>query len=367
MASDDTSDAFASDYADARRRFMAACDGAGLARRRYANPARGPSGEDLSCDVAWGGPFAASNVLVMIAGTHGVEGFCGSGVMVDWLRGGGMASLPDDVGVLLVHALNPHGFAWLRRVTEEGVDLNRNCVDFARPLPENAVYDELADAIAPEELSGPAFEAGEARIADYVARHGALAYRAAFAGGQYRHPQGLFYGGSEPTWSRRTLEDIISDFALPERRLVAVIDFHTGLGPSGEGEIISGHRAGTPGFAAASRWHGSELANPFAGESVSTVNHGLIEEIWVRRLGDRVVFVTLEFGTVSVDEVMTALRHDQWLHAQGRVDWLGSETRRIKQAIAAAFHPATPSWCAMVLARGRDVVSRTLESLRTER
>ena len=31
-----------------------------------------------------------------------------------------------DLAVMMVHAINPYGFAWLRRTTEEGVDLNRN-------------------------------------------------------------------------------------------------------------------------------------------------------------------------------------------------------------------------------------------------
>jgi len=30
-------------------------------------------------------------------------------------------------------AVNPHGFAWLRRVNEDNVDLNRNFIDFPQP------------------------------------------------------------------------------------------------------------------------------------------------------------------------------------------------------------------------------------------
>jgi hypothetical protein len=363
MIHPDESAAFARDYADARSRFRLACDRAGLAMRAYANPEKGPGDETLTCDVAWGGRLGAPKVLVLIAATHGVEGFCGSGAMVDWLNSGGAAKVPDDIGVLLVHALNPHGFAWLRRVTEEGVDLNRNCVDFAQPLPENAAYDGLADAIAPAALEGSAFEAAERTIADFIARHGKLAYQEVLAGGQYRHPDGLFYGGREPSWARRTLDAIIEDFALAERQLVAVIDFHTGLGPSGQGEVISGHRPGTAGNGWAQAWHGAELANPFAGDSVSTVNHGLIEELWIRRLGERVVFVTLEYGTVPIEQVVKALREDQWLHTHGRPTWGSGETGRIKQAMKDAFHASTPKWKAMVLSRAHEIIERTLAGL----
>ena len=41
-----------------------------------------------------------------------------------------LQALPD-LAVLYIHALNPHGFSFWRRVTQEGVDLNRNFHDFA--------------------------------------------------------------------------------------------------------------------------------------------------------------------------------------------------------------------------------------------
>lgn len=360
---DEAASSFSPNYAEARDRFRAASADAGFALRSYPNSQFGPNNETLACDVAWGGPLSSSKVIVLIAGTHGVEGFCGSAAMVDWLSTRPAGALPAGTAALLVHALNPHGFAWLRRVTEEGVDLNRNCIDFTQSLPENTVYDELADAIAPSAMSGPVFAAAEAKIAAFVQAHGELAYRAAFAGGQYNHPHGLFYGGNKPVWSRQTLESIIADFALVDRDRTAIIDYHTGLGASGHGEIISGHRPGTTGFERAHRWHGTELANPFAGKSVSTVNAGLIEESWIRCLGDSAVFVTLEFGTFNVARIMRALREDQWLHTHGIVDWSESETRRIKAAIREAFNPDSTQWRARVLSRSRVVIARTLSGL----
>ncbi len=107
---------------------------------------RGPDGGDLSTDVAWIGPRDAERVLVMISATHGVEGFCGSGAQIDWLNRGEAARLSTGFGALLVHAINPYGFAWLRRVTHENVDLNRNWIDFAAPPPENGDYETLRAA-----------------------------------------------------------------------------------------------------------------------------------------------------------------------------------------------------------------------------
>ncbi len=88
-------------------------------------------------------------MLFLASGTHGVEGLCGSGIQHFLLRDGVAARVPDDVALVLLHAVNPFGFAWLRRVNEDNVDLNRNFLDHAAPHPENADYDGLADAVNP--------------------------------------------------------------------------------------------------------------------------------------------------------------------------------------------------------------------------
>ena len=54
----------------------------------------------------------------------------------------------------------------------------------------------------------------QAKIAAYVEKHGMKAMRIARSGGQYTHPDGIFFGGMGPTWSRRTMEMIARYFQL---------------------------------------------------------------------------------------------------------------------------------------------------------
>src|SRR5690606_6046168 len=72
-------------------------------------------------------------------------------------------------------------------------------------------------------------DAAQKRLDAWGEAHGWRALEHARSGGQHTHPEGMFYGGTGPTWSRRTLEGICADYRLGERRSVAVIDFHTGL------------------------------------------------------------------------------------------------------------------------------------------
>jgi hypothetical protein len=353
---------FAADYAQARRSFLAACDAAGIETRSYVNPNPGPGGEELASDVAWCGPEDAHRVLVLVSATHGVEGFPGSAVQCDWVDNAADA-LPRGVAVLVVHAINPYGFAWLRRVTEENVDLNRNWIDFAEPPPENPGYDTLADALVPASLDEAALAACDARIRSYREAHGEAGLMRARSGGQYRHPGGMFYGGSAATWARRSLEAIAADYRLAERDLVAVVDVHTGLGPYGYGEPICAHTPGSVNVERAQLWYGDSVTQPDLGTSSSVPKTGLAEYGWEQMLGPRVTFIALEFGTYPPANGLVVLRADHWLHNQGAVDWEAARTREIKAAIRAQFAPEKLDWQEMVLFRARQILRQAGEGL----
>lgn len=346
---------FPQDYADSRKRFLAAAKALRAGIASYPNPNKGPKGEALATDCAWVGSKSAEKVLVLLAGTHGVEAFCGAGCIMDAFKS--RPKLPAGTAILAIHAINPHGFAWLRRVTEEGVDLNRNFIpDFANP-PANPGYDELADAILPPALEGPAYAAAQQRIAEYREKNGLAALHVALSGGQYKHAKGLFFGGFGPTWSHRTHAAIIADHALAKRRHVGVIDYHTGLGPHGYGELICVHLPGTKAVARARAWWGANVTEPLAGTSIAGARHGFGCRLWEAKLGDRMTFITVEYGTYdTLAVVRPALVADHWLHAQGPVDWSDRRTQAIKRKLRAAMFVDTDDWREAVLWRSRQAI-----------
>ena len=357
---------FPNDYANARTRFLAACEGLGVEPVAFVNPHRGPTGEELATDAAWFGPEDARGVLVMISSTHGAEGFPGSAAMLDWIGSGGPARLPRGLAVLAVHAINPHGYAWLRRVTEEGVDLNRNFVDFAEPLPENPGYDILAKHLVPESLDDTTLATADAAIDAYRGQHGQIGLMLARTGGQYNHAGGMFYGGTGPTHARQTLERIVAQWALAERDLVAVVDYHTGLGPFGYGEPISDHTPDSINVERAKRWYGRSVTQPRLGTSSSVPKTGLAEYGWERMLGPKVSFVALEYGTFPPANGLSVLRADHWLHNTRNVDWDDPVTQEIKRAVKDHFAPADLDWREMVIFRSRQILRLGLAGLERE-
>lgn len=351
--------AFSRSYAEARDKFLSAASAAGARVDSHAHPLAGPAGEALATDTAWLGPDDASRVLLVLSGTHGVEGLSGSGPQVHWLRR--PDALPADTAVLMVHAVNPHGFAWLRRVTEENVDLNRNWVDFAQPLPENPGYAELHPHYLPASLDAATLAAADAAIDDFRRRHGEAAERVARSSGQYDHPDGLFFGGREPTWARRTSEAIMAA-QLARARTVAIVDLHTGLGPYGYGEPICNHAPGGERVARARRWWGDSVTEPLCGTSSSQPKWGLTEFGHERALAHAdIAFVALEFGTYAPPRGAAVLRADAWLWRHG--DPRGPEAGPIRDALRDHFYPPFADWQEMVLFRARQVFRQALSGL----
>ena len=356
------SECFSESYAEARAKFCAAAAEAGGAIRSWLNPhAKGPNGELLYLDTARFGPADAANMLVMISSTHGVEGHCGSGAQPGDLRTGGPGKLPKDTGALLVHAINPYGFAWTRRVTEDNVDLNRNFVDHDKPYPKNEGYRAIADALLPRDWNEQELTETQRVLEAYAQKHGAFGLQGAISGGQYTHPDGIFYGGSKPGWSNRTIRAIARE-ELSRARRVGVIDYHTGLGPFGHGELICTVPPGAKSFDRAKAWYGEEMTSPESGTSSSAIVVGVMLDAFPQELPDaQVTTIAIEYGTYPVPDVLGAVRADNWLHQRG--DLASPLGKKLKAEMKERFFPAGDKWREMVWARADRTIGWTLKGL----
>src|SRR5262245_58107505 len=115
---------FSTDYFIARSRFREMTTRAGGATESLVLDAKGPTGEDLTVDIACFGAAEPERVILHSSGLHGVEGFAGSAVQLQLLNE--LPAIPAKAALIITHVLNPFGMAWLRRANEENVDLNRN-------------------------------------------------------------------------------------------------------------------------------------------------------------------------------------------------------------------------------------------------
>ena len=355
----DDTDLFSASYAQARAKFLQAA--AGLALESHAEPRAGLEGEALAMDVVRLGADDAQALLIVSSGCHGIEGYCGSGLQVALLRDAALRAQARDAGValLMVHAMNPWGFSHGRRVTAENVDLNRNFVDFTRPLPRNPGYDELAAAILPPQW--PPTPQTEAPITHVRAAHGPMALQAAVSAGQYDHPDGIFYGGRAPTWANAALRVVLRRHAARCTRL-GWIDVHTGLGESSVGERIFACRPDAAALARAKAWWG-DVTSMYDGSSTSAdLSGNAFEAVYDECPRAEYTGIGLEYGTHPIDTVIGALRADHWLARLGAAA-PPAQRDAVRHAMRTAFFTDTPAWRQAVLAQGREAVAQAIDGL----
>lgn len=364
--------AFSTSYAQARVKFLEAAATAGVNVQSHAHPLKGAGGEDLAMDVARDGPMDTQNLLIISSACHGVEGYCGSGVQVfalhdaQWLA----KARASGTAVLYIHALNPYGFSHIRRTTHENVDLNRNFQDFQSPLPENTAYRALHSLALPEQW--PPDAANQAATAAFIANNGEAAYQSAITQGQHEFADGLFYGGTSPTWSNTTLRSVLRQHTASSKR-VAWIDLHTGLGASGHGERIWAGKDDALAIARARHWWGggtngnpaTPITSMYDGSSTSAFLTGLMwYSIFQEAPQAEYTGIAMEYGTLPVLDVLQALRAEHWLHNHPEAS--PELAKQIKAQMLAAFYTDTDAWRGQIVSQARQAMFQAVDGLQAD-
>ena len=345
----------------ADRRFLAACARASLGPVRFLHPLKGPAGEELATTVASVGPAGAPLQLLVVSGTHGAEGHTGSAIQCAAIEGLEPAKLPADLAITFVHLINPWGCAWDRKETEDNVDLHRALTYPDPPWPETPDYDAVKEFLNLPAWDGPARAEADARLADWIARHGFAAMAAIAVTGTHRHRDGLRFNGNGPTWSSRTLARILDAF-LPGARRILVLDIHTGFGPTGLGQMMTYAGPDTRESRRLHRWF-PRVQQVGGGQSRLAVHPCMpYHRIADRLSGAEVCVAALEFGTDNAPTIdLDLIREESFIHLRG--DPFSPEGRILRARMRKRFYWEYPSWKAEVLAQGLDSFSACLAAL----
>lgn len=350
---------FSKDYLAARERFRQAAARVGCVVEAHPIAGEGPQGEELSIDVAIVSGANPDRALIVSSGIHGAEGFLGSAIQCSLLED--WADQAPPIRCVLLHALNPFGFAWRRRVNEANVDLNRNFLLAGEAFSGSpAAYAELDGILNPSRRPA-AWDPLTPKLLTALLRYGLPALKQALASGQYEYPQGLFYGGSGPSRSNTILSTHF-DRWLGSVEQAMHLDFHTGLGNWASFKLLVDQRLNAAQSKRMNAWFGPGAFEIVSAKGVAYSARGTLGQWSVARnpLCDY-VYAAVEFGTYGLVPVLAGLRAENQAHHW--CDPGDAAVERARQRLVELFCPRSEQWRNRVLNAGRRIVAQAIGGL----
>lgn len=309
------------------------------------------------------------NLLIMISGTHGVEGFTGSAVQRNLL-----AQLPElkKTSVLMIHGFNLYGFKNKRRVNEHNIDLNRNfIIDRKGFTSDDQAYTGLNSFLNPNEapslnlFSRPLFVL---RSVANIAQHSMESLRRSILQGQYSVPQGIFYGGAQIEPQAGLIEAVIAEFIGKKYQKIFIVDLHTGYGERGRLHLMSGKSTDANSIELLKIFEKSEI--DFADAKNFYAVQGELLHYFINRLKIRSAFntsgVTFEYGTLdsqktfgSIESLRRMILENQNFHFPAD----SKTSTDIQNMFVEMFYPSDPSWRSEVLRQSDEKMKKVFHYL----
>jgi hypothetical protein len=356
---------FSPDYATARRRIRDAASRLGCDTQAHRVGGNGPDGEELTLDVVIVPGSGGDRTLVLSSGIHGVEGFFGSAVQLalleDWIA---RREWLPPLRCVLLHGLNPFGFAWRRRANETNVDLNRNLLANGEPFAGSPPGYAALDRLLNPESAPSSWEPVTLKLLVTIARYGMPALKQAVASGQYDYPRGLFYGGDRPSRLADILSAHFEDWLGPSRQVVH-LDLHTGLGDRAACKLLIDYPLTDGQRGRLSAWFGTDSFEVLHPQGIAyTVRGSFGQWCMKRHAGIDYLYAGAEFGTYSPVKLLAGLRAENRAHHWGRAE--DASTERAKQRLVELFCPQSDDWRTRVLERSRELIARAIKGLMGE-
>lgn len=343
-------------YHDFRRQFLAAAQMRSLQVHTIQHRGLSPQGKPLFTDIASTVINPNLPSLIHISGVHGIEGYVGSLIQTEILNQVDPSEY-RDFNIIFIHALNPWGMAWYRRVNGRGVDLNRNYFPDGIERPSNPEYEEFL----------PLFERGlkiskwafYKQIFKAIFKNGLMGSARIIARGQYQWPEALFYGGEANEIETAEVVHFLAK-NLSVAQPMWVIDVHTGLGKfASENWLLDGvHSVAETEF-----WtelFSDQVIDPTTNKKYYT-SLGLLSYFFRNQFKDREVFyVYEEFGTRSLFKVFRALVNENKKFLKLKLD------RFRAFHMIATFFPYEKDWRSTQLKKGTESFIKVLQAIQNK-
>lgn len=292
-------------------------------------------------------------ILVFTTGEHGVECYVGSAMMHKFVEDFMPKLDPRTTGILLVHAINPWGMKNHRRGNKDNIDLNRTFMLDPKFDPAfNPTYDKLDAFLNPKGKLTNTFFNNISYIFGlgwHILQNGMRNFRYALLLGQYRNPQGLYYGGVEMPEETRTIMDLYK-MALQNYDQVLHLDMHTGYGPRYQMSLVnSALDKGTSDYFV--KRFNYPLVVAATADEFYAIRGDMIDYIYGLQQRDyptkKIYATSFEFGTLG-DTLYGLFQSPRVMIHENRAYWHGAVNEKVhaeaKRGFEELFNPSAADW-----------------------
>lgn len=296
-------------------------------------------------------------LVFVTSGLHGAEGLAGAAVQRYMMKELLTPELVAETGFLFVHAVNPYGVQRFRRVTENNVDLNRNCdrdpALFQNQNPGYRAVNELLNPEGPVDLDSWSNRLFAARAVYNIATTGMKALRQAVLQGQYEYSRGVYFGGSAPESNHQSIADLL-DATARGYRAVLLLDLHTGFGERGKLHLFPDEADAATRTATETVFAGHPIDWP-AKEDFYSVT-GSFSVCVGQMLPEKTTYIpmVLEYGTLdsqttggSIESIRRVILENQGFHFGFASE---SDAERTQRLYREMFFPSSGKWRTRILA-----------------
>jgi hypothetical protein len=321
--------------------------------------------QELFIDLLYIPPIQDSaKLLVISSGIHGVEGYVGSAIQQMFIKEMLKEDLLSEMGVLLIHSMNPYGFKYTRRVTENNVDLNRGSeMDPGLFENKNPGYGALY------EMLNPKGEASNASLRNQffylitiskMMKESTSVLRQAILQGQYEYPEGLYFGGIDFEPQIDSLKRILPDLFSPYETILE-IDLHTGYGARGVLHLFSNPVDDPEQVEKTEFVFNGQYIDWGDSEDFYTVLGGFSEFLSKIKPNASYLYMPFEWGTLDSHKTFGSLHSLQNMISENQGYHYGyknnRQQERIEWTLLEMYYPKSDAWRSEVLASGRAMLN----------
>ena len=326
--------------------------------------------KDLTIDVCYvPATGKKKRLLILSSGIHGIEGFVGSAVQQMVMEEFIKPELLSGTGVLFVHAMNPYGFKYSRRVTENNVDLNRNSdIDPSLFSNENKGYDELYGMLNPNDKANTRSFRNQffmlVAIQKMVSKSmGAL--RQAILQGQYQHSEGLYFGGKSFEPQIHLIAPLLVKYGRDYEKVLE-IDLHTGYGELGTLHVFPNPIKDPKVKSAIQQVFAGHKVDWADTEGFYTITGSFSDYIGKLFAGKFCLPTSFEYGTLNSQTTMGSIHsiHNMILENEGfHYGYLTDQSKeQVQENFREMYYPSSLSWRSKVINDSRRMMAATFKN-----